>query len=392
MLQPVPFDILFWTAILYFFLKYINTLKPVWLISMGIGFGLGLLNKYMVVFLAFGILTALLFTRHRKLWVDKYMWIAAGLAFIIFIPNLIWQFNHGFPVIQHMQELKETQLVNVRRSNILFDQLLMFTFGSVIWITGIIWLAVGRKSEKFRIFSWIYLAVLAVFLILKGKSYYMAGLYPFMFAAGGVSWELTLKSKSWRIVLLGLVLLLYLPLVPAGIPFMKAPALAAYFAKIPPGMGSEALLRWEDGRMHALPQVYADMLGWDEIGNIVIQACDTIKDKSGIMIYGENYGQAGAIDHFGSPYGLPPASSFSDSYIMWIPDSIDSDMDLLFYINDERGEDIFPMFESVDSLGSITNTFAREYGTTVYLCRNPKPEFFEFFSNKVRDVRTHRFE
>lgn len=390
MLQPVPFDILFWTLILFCFLKFANTGKPGWIVATGIFIGFGMLNKYMVGFLVAGMILVLPLTPYRKLIFKKYSWLALIAGLLIFAPNLVWQFRNGFPVLRHMQELKETQLVNVERMNIIFDQLFMCTTGFLIWLAGLIWLLV-RGGSKYRIFGMIYLAVLALFLVLKGKSYYMAGLYPFLFAAGGVAWEKMLKNRTPRIILLMVLFLSALAVLPMGIPIMNAQKMAGWFAAIPEEAGGEALLRWEDGQMHPLPQDYADMLGWDELANIVIRASDSI-DKDRIMIYGENYGYAGAVDLYGKPYGLPEASSFSDSYLLWIPDSLNRDKDFLYYINNERGEDIFPMFGSVDSLGSITNRYAREYGATVYLCRSPKPEFFEFYKEKVGEVKKKYLE
>jgi 4-amino-4-deoxy-L-arabinose transferase-like glycosyltransferase len=390
MLQPVPFDILLWTSILYFLLKYINTEKHTWLLWLGVVFGLGMLNKYMVVFLAAGIFIGLLLTPKRKLLADKYTWIAAGIAFLLFLPNIIWQYNHGFPVSKHMIELRDTQLVNVKRINIVIDQVLMFTFGSILWIAGLIWLLSKKTDSRFRIFAFVYISVLLIFLVLRGKSYYMAGFYPFLFAAGAVSWEKTIRSVVWRTVFLVILIALSIPMVPAGIPLASGPKLASYFSKMPPKMGAEALLRWEDGRMHSLPQDFADMLGWDELAGIVIKAADTVQDKSRIFIYGENYGQAGSVDLYGRGHGLPPAMSFSDSYVLWIPDTINKNVDLFFYVNNERGDDVFPMFERVDSIGSITDTLAREYGTTVYLCQKPGQEFRDFIKKRVAAVKGER--
>jgi hypothetical protein len=390
MLQPVPFDILCWTLIFFWFLRYINTHKPMYLLLIGMTFGLGMLNKYMMVFLAAGFFVAVLFTPYRRLWINKYTWYAILIALLLFLPNLIWQYNHDFPVVRHMQELKYNQLVNVKRANILIDQILMFTIGSLIWISGLIWLLFNRKTKEFRVFGFIYLTVLVIFLILRGKSYYMAGLYPFMFSAGGVSWERLLKSSGWRITVMALVVFLSVPLIPGGIPIMSANNLAGFYAKIPPKMGAEVLLRWEDGKMHPLPQDFADMLGWDELANIVINACDTIRDKNRIMIYAENYGQAGAIDHFGKPFNLPQVISFSDNYLLWASDSIPSGRDLFFYVNNELGGDINSLFAQIDSIGSITNPYAREFGTTVYLCRSPRADFRHFWAMRVKEVKQGR--
>ncbi len=169
MFQPVCFDILFWSVILYFFLLYVNTEKPVYLILVGVAFGFGFLNKYMVIFLAAGLAIAVTLTSYRRLWVNKYVWLAILIAILLFLPNLIWQYAHDFPVLQHMSELKETQLVNVKRINIILDQILMFTISALVWIAGLIWLLRSTASKKYRVFGFAYLAILGIFILLQGK-------------------------------------------------------------------------------------------------------------------------------------------------------------------------------------------------------------------------------
>jgi hypothetical protein len=387
MLQPVPFDILFWSLILYWLLRYINSERPLFIILIGIGFGLGILNKYMVIFLAAGLFPAIILTPYRKLWINKYTGLAIFIALLLFLPNLWWQYTHHFPVLYHMQELARTQLVNMKRVNILVDQILMFSFGSAVWIAGLIWLLRPGNINKFKAFGYTYVFVLLIFLLLHGRSYYMAGFYPFLFAAGGVSWEKTIGSIKWRIVFAALIIILSLPLVPGGVPVTSAEKLARYFRNFPSETGIEVLLRWEDGKIHPLPQDYADMLGWDELGNIVVKACDSISDKERIMIYCENYGQAGAVDHYGAGHGLPDAASFSDSYLLWIPDSIGEQKDILIYVNNEPGDDVDSLFTYIIPAGSVTNPHAREFGTTVYICRNPRGDFRSFWANRVKEVK-----
>ena len=41
------------------------------------------------------------------------------------LPNLLWQAGNGWPVVTHMRELAETQLVNVERIGFLLEQLLI---------------------------------------------------------------------------------------------------------------------------------------------------------------------------------------------------------------------------------------------------------------------------
>ena len=103
------------------------------------------------------------------------------------------------------------------------------------------------------------------------------------------------------------------------------------------------------------------------------------------MIYGENYGLAGAVDFYAKGAGLPPAVSFSDTYRLWAPDSTDAQA--LIYINDALGEDIQDLFEDIRIVGAVQDTFAREYGTAVYLCRNPRSSFDKFWRSRIKIVR-----
>jgi hypothetical protein len=390
MFQPVCFDILFWSLILYAFLRYIITEKPVYLILVGVAFGFGFLNKYMVIFLAAGLAIGVIPTSFRGLWISKYAWFALFISLVLFLPNIIWQYIHGFPVLYHMKELKETQLVNVKRMNIIIDQLLIFTFGAVVWLTGLIWILRAENAKKFRVMGYAYVAILLIFLILRGKSYYLAGFYPILFAAGGVSWEMSLKRTGSRIFLVVILVGLSIPLLPGAIPFMSVPGLVKYFSNVQPEIGREALLRWEDGKMHPLPQDYADMLGWDELGGIMMKACDTIKDKERIMIYCENYGQAGAVDYCASCHNMPKSVSFADAYLLWAPDTISKTKNVFMYVNHELGGDVDSLFANIIVAGSVKNTYAREYGATVYMCREPRRNFSEFWHRRVLEVRGER--
>ena len=391
MLMPVPFDILFWTISLYFLLKYVNTKRSKFILIIGITIGIGLLNKYNIGFLAVAILLAIPFTNYRVLYKNSFSWLAIFIAVMLLLPNLLWQFQHHFPVIGHLNELVRTQLVNVNRINIITDQFFLLTGSSILWFPGLFWLLRSAKVKEFRIFGLIYLIVLGIFIILRGKSYYTAGLYPFLVAAGGVYWENALKRNYSKLFTLGIVLLINFSIVPIGIPVFNTKGLISFFRGIHQKTGVEVATRWEDGRIHPLPQDYADMLGWDELAKLVIKACDTMKDKSQIMLYGENYGEAGSIEHYTRSLGYGPACSFSDSYLLWAPDSISKKKTVFIYINSEMGQDVRNLFAQIDSLGSITNKYAREFGTSVYMCRRARNSFPEFWARRVKQVKAARF-
>nr|HQU54181.1 hypothetical protein [Saprospiraceae bacterium] len=139
---------------------------------------------------------------------------------------------------------------------------------------------------------------------------------------------------------------------------------------------------------HALPQDFADMLGWDELANVADKAY-AMTDPGKTVIYAENYGQAGAVAILGN--NLPEPLSFHESYLYWAPRNIPAEVNTLIYINDELGEDVANFFGQVDSVGQITNPLAREFGTRVYVCSKPTAPLQELWQSALDRVGDNPF-
>ncbi|MEK7254269.1 MAG: glycosyltransferase family 39 protein, partial [Bacteroidota bacterium] len=378
--QPVVFDIFYWTLFSWLFLKYLNTEKPKWLLWLGVAFGLGLLNKYSVLLFAFGLLPGLLFTKHRRLFASKYLYLAAGIALLIFLPNLVWQIKNHLPVIRHMSELAESQFANVTIAGFLIDQLTDNLPALPLWLAGLYFLLFKREGKRWRSMAWMYLTVVAALLVLSGKSYYTLGAYPVLIAAGASYFEqLTFAGRRWlRFAIPVFMLAVGLPFLPAVLPVFEPEKEARYFEKMKNVPGLQAPLRWEDGNYYPLPQDFADMLAWDELADLVGKTWQSLPDKSSAAIYAENYGQAGAIEHFGRlqvlsfkdtywigypgvplPYEIPQVLSFSDAYRYWLPDSLPANFQTLIYVNDELGDDMLSFFADIQEVGRLQTPYAR---------------------------------
>ena len=122
--QPNSFDVLSWTTTYFILLKYIKSEKSKWLFIAAAIFAIGFLNKYNIVFLLFGIVPSLLLTKQRSVFLQPKLYVAILFGSVLILPNLLWQYNNGFPVFHHLKELAETQLVNVDRIDFLKSQLL----------------------------------------------------------------------------------------------------------------------------------------------------------------------------------------------------------------------------------------------------------------------------
>jgi hypothetical protein len=383
MYQPVFIDLIFWTTMLLLVLRFVNREEPKYLVYIGIIAGLAMLNKYLIALLLVTILIAAAFTQQRRIFRQKAFYIGLMLGALIFLPNLIWQIQNGFPVFHHLSELNRHQLVHVNRYLFLADQFIMP--GPVIWLilAGLVFMLMHRDMRRYRFIGITAVAVIAALCLLRGKSYYTIGLFPMLLAAGAVYMERIIRNNRIRYGLIILITVLTIPTLPLSIAVYKTDGLVAYFQYLEEHYGLHIGRRFEDGAIHSLPQDYADMLGWEELTAVTSKAWQQIPDKPAAFIFADNYGQAGAISIIGKKYDLPEPVSFHDAYRNWVPASFDPDIEYFIYINDELGDDVAALFAQVDTVGSITNPHAREYGTTVYQCSQPLSSFNTFWKERL---------
>ncbi len=383
--MPVIFELSFWMLFLLLVLKLINKQNPKYWIGLGIVSGIAFLNKYSILFLGFSTIIALLISEHRKLIFSKYLIYSALICLLIVSPNIIWQINHKFAVITHMSELYRTQLVYVSKQSFLLDQIFMNFTVILIWISGFIMVIFFKTEKKYRVFGYIFLIVVFLFLITKGKSYYTLGVYIMMFAFGGYFLEKyfvgKLKIISYLILLVSFIAsILFLPL---GLPVLPKEQMGKYCTFISKHITS-APMRNENYSYYPIPQDYMDMSGWDELAALASAAYNklSIDQKKDCIIYANDYGQAGAFDFYGKKYHLPDPICLSDSYIFWAPDSLSASN---YIVSDDKLGDIPRLFKNYIVIGVINDYYFRENGLKVYLGQNPKPLLNEFFKKRIKE-------
>jgi hypothetical protein len=396
-LMPVSFDQFAWLLSGYFIVKLVQNQNPKYWMHLGMLWGIAFLNKYAIVFFVPAFLLALLLTPDRRLLRSKYFGAGFLLGFVIILPNLIWQHSHNWPVIGHMNELRRTQLVNVNPADFMLLQFLMNLHAVIVWLSGLIFLLFQKEGRRWRVLGLTFLFTIVILLLLSGKAYYTLGVYPMLFAAGGVAIEKNFAARgrflsqtarqALRPAILAIMILIFLPVIPYSLPVLPLDKMAAY-AEASKKFGLAGALQWEDGRVHKLPQDYADMTGWRELAEIVIKTYQGLSEteKAKSLIYAENYGQAGAIKYYGKQHGLPEPVCFNETFVLWAPDSVN--LSTLIYVNDELGEDIQHFFADIELAGQVNNEFYRENGLQVYLCRHPRPDFADFYREKVGRLKS----
>jgi hypothetical protein len=207
-------------------------------------------------------------------------------------------------------------------------------------------------------------------IVSRGRTYYAAPIFPLYLAAGGVALE-RLLSRGGRAA--GFVRAAYPVLVAAG-----GIALAPMFL---PVLSEEGYIRYaektgfsqpkiENHEMGPLPQLYADMHGWEQMARETARVYRALppEERARAAIFGNNYGEAGAIDFFGPGLGLPKAIGAHQNYFYWGPRGATGEV--LIVLGEGNPAALESKCRSVEKAAVLNDRYAMPYeNLPIYVCR-----------------------
>lgn len=366
------FDPLLWTAIAYLVVRIAKTGNQYLWLAVGVLVGITILNKYGVVFWLSGLIVGVLLTPLRRFLRQRWFWIGAAAATAIALPNFFWQWHYQFPFLQLMH--------NVRRNGrdialpllpYLKAQAEMLGYIAAILVLFGFLFFFSKQGRLFRALGWAYLVFLVEMIFLHGKMYYLAPVYPMIFAAGAVWIERATEHTLWiwtkPALALGIIAVggIYAPTI---LPILSVPTFLAYEHK----MGVEQQ-KFENQPQGVLPQIYADMFGWQEIAQTVAAYYHTLspEEQNKTVVFANNYGDAGAIDFFGPRYGLPKSIGNHQTYWIWGPRHYTGESLIVLGDGDERNMQIKCASYSV--IGNTRHPLSRpDEWLPIYHCRGFK--------------------
>lgn len=374
-------DQLFWTGCAWVVLRIVRDGNPrLWLLAGALA-GLGLLDKHSMAFFLVALGAALLATGERRALRSPWLWLGGLVAALLFLPNLVWVVQHHFPHFEMLRNIRRTgRDVQLGPLQFFAQQVLMFNpLALPLWLGGLLWLLAGREGRRYRVLGLTWLGVMAEMLLLDGRVYYPAPAYPMLLAAGGVALEgwLAARMPLRRFAAPAYATLLALSgavLAPLFTPLLPPATLVRYSAAL--GMSQPRL---ENHQLGPLPQLMADRFGWPEMAAEVARIYRALPpaERARAAIFGQNYGQAGAIDLFGPPLGLPPAISGHLSYWLWGPRGYTGDV--MIVLDDSR-EALSKLFTDVRLAGHVEHPYSMPYQHfDVYLCRGPRQTLAELW-------------
>jgi len=372
------FEPLFWMSAMYLLLRVMNGGDPRLLMGLGFACGMGIENKHSTIFFIAALLLALAVSSQRKLFASKWFWAAAGITALLALPNLIWQVRHGYPTYVDLHNVKVMHK-NVELPPIPFivQQIMMLhPVLALIWIPGIGYLFFEREGKRYRVLGFTFLFFFLELLLMKGKDYYVAPIYPMILAAGGVLWEmLTEVRMRWgRRVLVVSALVSGAISAPIVLPVLP-PAKAAVYAQ---ALGATKQ-KTENGMQSQLPQHFADEFGWPELVAKTAQLYHSLppEEQAKTAILGGSYGDAGAIDFFGAKYGLPKSISAHQNYWYWGPREYTGESVILLHWRRSSADKHCTSVVEGPTLNDPWSMEEEQY--TIWLCRGMKPGLQEFW-------------
>jgi hypothetical protein len=371
--QYSTFDYLWWALIAYCVIRLLKTEDARWWLGIGAAIGVGLQTKYTICFFIAGILGGMLLTRARRYFLNGWFWAGVAVALVIFLPNFLWQVRHGFISVHFLQHIHVRDVGEGRANGFWRDQFIICAnlFAAPLWIAGVVGFL---RDGRYRMLGWMYVIPLVLFVVGKGRGYYLAAAYPMLFAMGAVMGERRVRSmrRGWRLAVEGVFF--------AG---LAAWAVLAYCILVPlaPSGPLRQFALKNNGDLR-------EEIGWDELVRTVTGIRDSLpaEQRNSVGVLVGNYGEQGAVEILGPAYGLPmPISMTNSAWLRGYP-AVPPTTLIVVGFSQEAADKAFTSCRLAGHNGNSEGVKNEEskYHPDIFVCGPPRVPWPEFWKNDRR--------
>ena len=283
-------DLPVWPLVLLFVIRAQLRSEPRWWLAAGVVVGLSMYNKLLVAILLMAVAVGFLTVGPRRALSSRYVLGAALLALVIGAPNVVYQATHHWPELSMGHALADHNAGGVRTSMWPFLLLMLGPPLVPIWVAGLVAVARRAQWQPIRFLAVAFPVLLAIVFVMGAQNYYPFGLVATLFAIGCVpTIDWIRRASRWR-----------RPVVWAAVGLNAAVGLSIGLPLIPVTVVGRTPIP-------SINQVTADSVGWPTYVHQIARAYSTlpIDDRARAVVVASNYGEAGAVDRFGSRYRLP---------------------------------------------------------------------------------------
>jgi hypothetical protein len=355
LLSTATFDLTAWTVVVWLGLRALRTGDDRWWLAAGVVTGVGLLDSDLVFFLAVAVLAGLLLVGPRRPLRSPWLLGGVAAALLMWAPYLLWQAHHGWPELSIAHSIATGGSgTSAPRAAFLPEQLLMSgPWLAPFWIIGLVVLVRRPQLRWVRPLLVALGLLVVIFLVTDGKPYYIGGAFPLLISAGADAiWAWSrrrhLHRRSVGIALLGVFslpdLVITLPIVPLG-DLHQTPIVA---------------VNYDAG----------ETVGWPAYVGEVAAAYRRVPagERSGTIVLASNYGEAGAVEHYGPALGLPAAYGVQNAFWLWGPPPATAGTAVTVGYDRAQLTSLFRTVTPGTTLNNHHSVDDDEQGVSVYVC------------------------
>lgn len=375
--QYVSFDYLWGVTVTYLLIRLLKSADQRWWVPIGVVLGIGMETRYTTGFLALGVAGAVLLTQARQFLRNRWLWLGAGVSFLVFLPNLVWQAQHQFVSLEFLSYLHARDLRQGRMAGFYGQQLWICVnlVTAPLTFLGLWFYFFRQEGRRYRMLGWTFAVSFILFSLARSRFYYTAPLYPVLLAGGSVlfgcladglrpAWSRLVHSVQWTSVFIG------------GIAF------APLVMPVAP-IGSAV---W--GITSRLHDQFREEIGWPELAQAVARVYNSLpteeRGRTGILT--GNYGEGGALNLYGPSLGLPRAMCMTNSFWYRGFDSRQPQTVIVVGFDLEEGRKLFDSCvvaaSNANSYG-VENEESRDH-PDILLCRNLRFSWSDYWSRARR--------
>lgn len=373
-------DELLWTLGALVLIRLLKRDDPKQWLWFGVIAGVGLLNKYTILFFGFGIVVGLLLTPQRRQFQTRWLWIGGLLAFALALPDVVWNATHDWATVDFWRHYGG--LTGGGPLSFLENQLIIFNpLNLPLVILGLIYFF-SPQGKPYRALGWAFVILYTLLTLINAKPYFLGPMYPVLLAAGAVRFKQSVQQARWkwaRPTYLLAILASGLVFAPIAIPVLPPATFAHSYAASLAALGNGGAGQQNAG---IFPQYLGDRFGWDELVTTVQQVdlALPLEEQRQACVFTQNYGEASALDLLGTSAHLPPVISGHNNFYFWGYGTCTGQV--LIMVNIAEGQAL-QFYQQVTQVTTLTCQYCMgsEQGAPILVCTQPKVSMAEFWQD-----------
>ncbi|MBQ7568611.1 glycosyltransferase family 39 protein [bacterium] len=186
-LDVLGFDFLLWSAIFCLMAHIFNTDKPKLWLYVGVLCGVALINKLAASLLMEAILLGICLTSWKRHLRTPWPYLGALIAVLFIVPTVYWWSQHDWSGIEFLRSLYSGDKYRMSVGGYMLGQMLYMNLLCVpVWLAGLFALLFWRPLLRYRLFAYVWLMLLVIFLQNNSGIHYLSAAYPVLLASGAI--------------------------------------------------------------------------------------------------------------------------------------------------------------------------------------------------------------